>query len=114
MQTERAHELDDEGTHGHRAMRGFANGGEGGDDGVFGGASATTENRAVIEQLFGEGAVGEVADGFVERVDFFGVDAELVEDAGATLDAADQRMDAGVDAAKEGLGFAEGGAGVFV
>jgi hypothetical protein len=95
-------------------MGGFANGGERGDHGVFGGASAAAENRAMIEKLFGERAIREIADSFVERIDFFGVDAELVENAGATLNAADERMDAGVDAAEERLGFAEGGAGVFV
>jgi hypothetical protein len=114
MEAERAHELDDEGAHAHRAVGGFANGGERWDDGVFGSAAAAAEDRAMFEELFREGAVGEVADDFVERVDFFGVGAELIDNAGAALDAADEGMDAGVEAFEERVGLAEARAGVFV
>lgn len=90
MKAEGAHELDEEGPETHRAMGGFANSGERGNDGLFGGASATTKNGAMIEQLFSESAVSQVTDKFVKGVDFFRVDAELVENAGPALDATDQ------------------------
>jgi hypothetical protein len=114
MKAERAHELDDEGAHAHGAMGGFANRRKRGDDRVFGGATGAAENGAMFEQFLGERAVAEIADDFVEFVDFFGVDAELIDDAGAALNAADERMDAGVQTFEELLRFSDAGAGVFV
>jgi hypothetical protein len=114
MEAEGAHELNDEGTHAHGAMGGFSDGGEGGDDRFFGGASAAAENRSMIEELLGEGGVTEIADDFVEGVDFFGVGAELIDDAAAALDATDERMHAGVETFEQGLGLANCRARVFV
>jgi len=66
MEAERAHELDDKRAHAHRAMGGFANRGERRNDSVFGGAAGAAEDSAMFEKLFGESAVGEVADNFVK------------------------------------------------